>query len=152
MNMGVSDTTKAADPEKKGAKPRVRVALSFSAEEFQEIRQKAGATPPSTWCKERVLLSRDFADPLAGLISQGLLAAAGLRQHQPYYIRLFELGYQLTEAIHRRPLDRAGDEQVRDLANRLESMLDQLSTDREKLITFLKELMRAKRTARGKTV
>lgn len=107
--------------------------------------------PPATWCKERVLLSDDFADPSANLVSQGLLAAASLRQHQSFYIDVLELGYQLVEAIHRRPLGQPGNQQVRDIALRLETTLFQVSSDREEMLRILQELMRLRRRTGGRT-
>lgn len=128
------------DEARQNKPKRTRIALSFSPEELEQVRQGAGAMPLAAWCKERVLLSDGFGDPTMDLVSQGLMAAAALRQYQYLYIGLFELGYQIREALHD-----AGDPhqnaQLKDLINKLDTVLGQVCEDHDETRTSQQSLV-----------
>ena len=48
----------------KSTRKRVRVAVTFSPEEMRELKRKAGAKTVAEFCRERILYSDNFHDPL----------------------------------------------------------------------------------------
>ena len=128
MIRAAKQVTPGRDEARQNKPKRTRIALSFLPEEFEQVRQGAGETPLAAWCKERILLSDGFGDPTTDLVSQGLMAAAALRQYQYLYIGLFELGYQLKEARHDAG-DPRQDARLKDLIDKLDSVLGQVCED-----------------------
>ena len=130
MIRAAKQVTPGRDEARQNNPKRTRIALSFSPEELQQVRQGAGATPLAAWCKNRILLSDGFGDPMTDFVSQGLMAAAALRQYQYLYIGLFELGYQLKEALHDAG-DPHQDARLKDLIDKLDGVLGQVCEDHE---------------------
>lgn len=48
----------------KGTRKRCRIAVTFCPEEMEDLKRKAGARPVAELCRERILYSDNFHDPL----------------------------------------------------------------------------------------
>ncbi|MEQ5789264.1 hypothetical protein J3454_15340 [Erythrobacter sp. NFXS35] len=50
--------------KRKDSRKRSRVAVNFTSEQYGELEQKAGSKPLAEFCRERILLSDRYHDPL----------------------------------------------------------------------------------------
>ena len=120
---------------------RKRVNLSFSPAEWEQVQNGAGTMPVTAWCKDRVLLSEGFGDPLLDCVSEALLATAGLRMHRQLWVDTMMLGYQLSAAISGRPLEERGNASVRTLIADLKVLVGNVLADQETILEQQVDLM-----------